>query len=627
MSREYIHDWFSRMAASSPADTIAIEAADRTLTYDALERASNRLANFLLASGAPRGTAVAILTEDVTQVLTAILAALKAGLVFVPLDPRTPARRLRALADETSLRWFVADAKAAPAIAAMTAGGPAPRVVFVDEVPGSLPDGIEPVRGYDAFTATDRPSVERAADDACYIYFTSGSTGRPKGISGRLKALDHYIRWETTTFGLGADARVSQLTTPSFDASLRDFFAPLAAGGTVCVPPPGTVLDAEQLVAWIDRQRITVVHCVPSVFRSILNEPLDATRFPALRHVLMAGEAILPADARKWFDIFGDRVQLVNLYGPSETTMTKFVHMLTPADADRRLIPIGKPMPGASAIVVDERGQPCPAGVVGEIYIRTPYRSLGYVNQPELTAAAFIPNPFGNDPADLVYKTGDLGRTLKDGTFELLGRRDFQVKVRGERIELGAIETVLRGHEAIADVAVVDRDDAAGSKYLCAYLVTRRDIPVADLRDHLAAELSAAMIPSAFVVLDAIPRLINGKVDRAALPVPDRDQARAAIAVEAPRNDVERRLAELFAEVLGVSRVGIHESFFDLGGHSLLATQLVSRIRRAFEIALPVRALFEAPTVAGIARHVDAVAWTSQKTAVAGSAAITELEI
>jgi acyl carrier protein len=216
---------------------------------------------------------------------------------------------------------------------------------------------------------------------------------------------------------------------------------------------------------------------------------------------------------------------------------------------------------------------------------------------------------------------------MKDGTFELLGRRDFQVKVRGERIELGAIETALRGHDAIADVAVVDRDDATGSKYLCAYLVSRREVPVADLREHLAADLSPAMIPSAFVVLDAIPRLINGKVDRAALPAPDLDQSRATVAFEAPRNPVETRLSELFADVLGVSRVGIHESFFDLGGHSLLATQLVSRIRRAFEIALPVRALFEAPTVAAIARHVDAVTWASQKPAVAGSAAVTELEI
>jgi amino acid adenylation domain-containing protein len=610
MTRESIHDWFSRVAASCE-HAVAIDTGDRQVSYGALEADSNRLANYLIASGTPRGAAVAILLDDVSQVIASVLACLKAGAVFVPLDPRTPERRLAALVEEVSIDRFVTETKYTPLVARIGGAAP-PHVTLLDSV--EMP-------------STARPSIERAPDDACYVYFTSGSTGRPKGIAGRLKAIDHYIRWETSTFGIGAGDRVSQLTTPSFDASLRDFFAPLAAGGTVCVPPPGTVLDAETLVEWIHRERINVLHCVPSVFRSILNEPLDASRFPALRHVLMAGEAILPADASKWFGTFGDRIKLVNLYGPSETTMTKFFHVVTPEDAHRRLIPIGKPMPGASAIVVDEHNNPCPAGVVGEIYIRTPYRSLGYFGRPDLTSAVFIPNPFGSDPTDLVYKTGDLGRLLKDGNFELIGRRDHQVKVRGERIELGAIETVLRAHEAIKDVVVIDREDASGTKYLCGYLVTSREVAVPELRDFLSAEVSAAAIPSAFVTLEAIPRLINGKVDRAALPIPDRDRARAEQTFEAPRTPVEERLAQLFADVLGVSRVGIHESFFDLGGHSLLATQLVSRIRRAFDTALPVRALFDTPTVAGIARHLDAAAWATQQPAAGAPAAVTELEL
>ena len=611
MTRESIHDWFSRVAAASE-QAIAIDTGDRQVTYSALEAQSNRLANILIAAGTPRHAPVAILLDDVSQVIAAVLASLKAGVVFVPLDPRTPERRLAALVEEVSIERFVTEAKYAPLVARI-AGAATPQLTLVEEI--------------DPSASSVRPAIERAPDDMCYVYFTSGSTGRPKGIAGRLKAIDHYIRWETGTFGLGPGDRVSQLTTPSFDASLRDFFAPLAVGGTVCVPPAGTVLDAETLVEWIHRERINVVHCVPSVFRSILNEPLDGSRFPALRHILMAGEAILPADASKWYGVFGERIKLVNLYGPSETTMTKFVHVVTPEDAHRRLIPIGKPMPGASALVVDEHNNPCPAGVVGEIYIRTPYRSLGYYGRPDLTSAVFMPNPFGSDPNDLIYKTGDLGRLLKDGSFELIGRRDYQVKVRGERIELGAIETALRAHEAIKDVVVVDREDANGTKYLCGYVVASREVAVPELRDFLAAELSAAAIPSAFMTLDTIPRLINGKVDRAALPIPDRDRARAEQAFAAPRTPVEEKLAQLFADVLGVSRVGIHESFFDLGGHSLLATQLVSRIRRGFEIALPVRALFETPTVAGIARHVDAAAWAAQKPAASASAAVTELEI
>ena len=628
MTRESIHDWVSRIAAAQ-GDAPAIDLGETTVTYATLEAQSNRLANFLLAAGAPRRATVAILAEDVSQVVTGILAALKAGLVFVPLDSRTPERRLRAMIEEVSIEWAIAEAKYAPLIGRIASPGTRVKTAFVDGDPAeAAPESVEPLDGFDVSSLTDRPVVPRDGDDLCYVYFTSGSTGRPKGIGGRLKAIDHFIRWEIGTFGIRPGDRVSQLTTPSFDASLRDFFAPLAAGGTICVPPSGTVLDAESLAAWIDRQRIALVHCVPSVFRSIVNETPDARRFAALRHVVMAGEAILPADARKWFDIFGDRIQLVNLYGPTETTMTKFFHPVTPADAERRLIPIGKPMPGASAIVVDERGAPCPAGVVGEIYIRTPYRSLGYYGREDLTAAVFVRNPFSADPSDLVYKTGDLGRMLKDGCFELIGRRDHQVKVRGERVELGAIEAALRNHPAVKDVVVVDRDDSTGTKYLCAYVVTSSGTPVAELRDHLAGEFPSAMVPSVFVALESLPRLINGKVDRAALPVPDRDRARAEAAVESPRTPVEERLAALFAEVLGVSRVGVHESFFELGGHSLLATQLVSRVRRAFEVPLAVRALFDAPTVAGIARHVEAAMWTRAKpAAAAGASARTELEI
>jgi amino acid adenylation domain-containing protein len=626
MTRESIHDWVTRVAAER-GEAIAIDAGTRRMTYAELEARSNRLAGFLLASGAPRGTRLGILTGDVIEVIATVLAALKAGLVFVPFDPRTPERRLRSLIEEVSVGWIAADSALAPVVSAV-APADKPTVLFFD---GSsrTDERFETLTGFERWTSTERPAVTREPDDLCYVYFTSGSTGHPKGIAGRLKAIDHFVRWEIAQCGLQPGVRVSQLTTPSFDASLRDFFTPLAAGGTVCVPPPGTVLDAEQLVEWIDAQQINLVHCVPSVFRSMLNEGLTAARFSALRHVVMAGEAILAADAQRWFEIFGSRISLVNLYGPSETTMTKFFHVVTQADADRRLIPIGKPMPGASGLVVDDNGKPCPAGVVGEIYIRTPYRSLGYFGREELTRAVFIPNPFAHDPNDLVYKTGDLGRMLKDGTFELVGRRDHQVKIRGERVELGAIETALRSLPAVKDVAVVDRDDATGTKYLCAYVVLADGTAPAALRDALASEFPSAMVPSVFVALEALPRLINGKIDRAALPVPDQNAARSEVAFEAPRNPVEERLAALFAEVLGVTRVGIRESFFELGGHSLLATQLVSRIRRTFEIGLPVRALFDAPTVAALAEHVDVLRWAAAAPAAAGPlpGGVTEIEL
>ena len=629
MNPRRVHEWFADRAAASP-ERIAIEYQTVRLTYADLERRACRLANFLIEAGARRGSRVGILAGGPPDVVASILAALKAGLVFVPLDPRSPDAQLQAMASEASVEWLIVDAAFAGKAVAVAAASPVPvRAVCLDSdtaLASATGMTAEPFAGYANDAAV---AVDRAPDDCCYIYFTSGSTGRPKGIAGRLKAIDHFIAWEIRTFGIQEGVRVSQLTTPSFDASLRDFFLPLCAGGTICAPDsPDVKLDSARLLQWLDEARINVVHCVPSVFRAMLNEGLDPSALASLEHVLLAGEAILPSDVRRWTDVYGDRIRLVNLYGPSETTMTKFFHVVTRADAERSSVPIGVPMDGASALIVDEKGRPCPRGAVGEIWIRTPYRSLGYFNRPELTTEAFIPNPFGSDPNDLIYKTGDLARTLTSGAFELVGRKDHQVKIRGERVELGAIEAALRRHPAVVDAVVVDREDAGGIKYLSAYVVLQGDAPAADLRALLAKDLSPAMVPSSFTTLERLPRLLNGKVDRRALPADDAVPQSAAV-YEPPRNEVESSVAALFAEVLARPRIGIRENFFELGGHSLLATQLVSRIRKAFKVDLPVRSLFDAPTVAAIAEHVDVLRWAAAPAAAAGPLpeGVAELEL
>jgi amino acid adenylation domain-containing protein len=615
MNPRRVHEWFADRAAGSPERT-AIEYQTLRLTYAELERRACRLANFLIESGALRGSRLAILAGSPPEVVTSILAALKAGLVFVPLDPRSPDAQLQSLASEASIEWLIVEAAYAAKARAVAGASSAPlRCVCLDSDTALATDAgitVEPFGGYRNAAPV---SIERPADDCAYIYFTSGSTGRPKGIAGRLKAIDHYIAWEMRTFSVPEGVRVSQLTTPSFDASLRDFFLPLCAGGTICAPDsPDLKLDSARLLRWLDDERINLVHCVPSVFRAMLNEGLDPDALRSLRHVLLAGEAILPSDVRRWTDAYGDRVQLVNLYGPSETTMTKFFHVVTRADADRSSVPIGVPMDGTSALVVDERGRPCPRGAVGEIWIRTPYRTLGYFNRPELTAEAFIPNPFGSDPNDLIYKTGDLARTLTNGAFELVGRKDHQVKIRGERVELGAVEAALRRHPAVADAVVVDREDAGGIKYLSAYVVMKGAEAV-DLRAFLGKDLPPSMVPSSFTTMEQLPRLLNGKVDRRALPIEDAASTVSA-AYEPPRTELETSVAALFAEVLARPRIGIRENFFELGGHSLLATQLVSRIRKAFRVDLPVRSLFDAPTVAAIAEHVDVLRWAAAPAAV-----------
>ncbi|HEY2389798.1 MAG TPA: amino acid adenylation domain-containing protein, partial [Candidatus Angelobacter sp.] len=311
-----------------------------------------------------------------------------------------------------------------------------------------------------------------------------------------------------------------------------------------------------------------------------------------------------PADVRRWMEVFGERIGLVNLYGPTETTVTKLYHFVQAEDRERTSIPIGKPMPGAAAMVVNSADLPCPAGVAGEIYIRTPYRSLGYHGEPKLTREAFIQNPFSQDPNDIVYKTGDYGRLLKDGSLEFLGRRDHQVKIRGVRVELGEVENQLRQHPAVKDVAVVDREDGAGNKYLCAYVVMAEGQGTSQLREHLSSHLPEFMVPSAYMAMQELPRTLNGKIDRKSLPSLE-ETHREKKNENRARTAVEEIIAGIWGQVLHLPHVGVEESFFELGGHSLLATQIISRIRESLHVDLPLRALFEDPTVAALAGRVE----------------------
>ena len=317
--------------------------------------------------------------------------------------------------------------------------------------------------------------------------------------------------------------------------------------------------------------------------------------------MLLAGEPLLPADVRRGCAVFGERIRLINLYGPSETTMVKFFYPVRPEDGAAPFVPIGQPMPGARAVVVDQNGQVCQPGKVGEIYIRTPYRALGYFNQPQLTSEVFIQNPWSDRPDDIVYKTGDLGRVREDGNFEFLGRRDHQVKVRGVRIELAPIEDLLRSHAQVADAVVAACDDPQGSKFLCAYVVLKGKVAPASLAEFLRPRLPEAMVPTAFVELETLPRTLSGKVNRRALPEPGALLGRDYVA---PRTPVEHDLCDIFSQLLAVPRVGIHDSFFDLGGHSLSATLLLSRIRSRLGVEVPLRQVFRTPTVEQIALAV-----------------------
>jgi acyl-coenzyme A synthetase/AMP-(fatty) acid ligase/acyl carrier protein len=427
------------------------------------------------------------------------------------------------------------------------------------------------------------------------------------------KGLSHFIQWQRQTFAIGPPDRGAQLTGLSFDVVLRDIFLPLSSGATLCLPTAEDELGPERILGWLERERITLLHTVPSLAQSWLVRLPPGIALPALRWVFMAGEPLTGSLVRRWREAFQGTGQIVNLYGPTETTLAKCFYLLPP-DIPAGVQPVGRPLPETQALVLSEHNQCCGVGEPGEIVLRTPFRTLGYINAPAENRQRFVKNPFRNDARDLLYHTGDAGRYRPDGSLEILGRLDFQIKIRGIRIEPGEIEALLSQHPAIWQSVVVAHQEPAGDKRLVAYLVPRPgQVPTpAELRHFLAEKLPEAMIPSTFVKLTALPLTPNGKVNRQALPAPDRIAPEQARTFVAPRNPTEEALAEIWAGILGLAQVGALDNFFELGGHSLLATQVISRLRDIFRVNLPVRSLFESPTIATLAQHLETLQWASQ---------------
>ena len=568
-----IRQWMQSEAAQAGSHP-AIEYGTQFVGRDELQKRTNYLAARLLKSGAKKGDLVAILTKDRLELACALIAILKAGCGFVPLDPNLPDERLNVLMEESDPRLLFADRDLARRL--------------------SMSDSILIDLESAGTGSSDRPAewihIERNSNDPCSLYFTSGSTGKPKAIAGRLSAIEHFIDWEIRTLRLGRGVRVSQLTGVGFDAYLRDLFVPLCADGTLCIPVDSEITkDTHKLIGWLEEERIEVVHCVPTVLRALLQEASDG-KLKALRYVLVAGEPLLPADVQRWYSVMPHNTQLINLYGATETTMTKFVYMVRPEDAQRRSIPIGRPIPGATAMIVDRTGKPCAEGLVGEIWIRTSHRSLGYYRKADLTAEKFIQNPFSEDPTDLVYRTGDLGRIGENGEFEFIGRTDGLIKLRGNRIELSEIESALL-REGVKQAAAIVADER-----IIAYVTGEED--GRSLRARLRKTLPDYMVPSAVFVLPSLPLSSNGKIDRKMLPRPEFNRVTA---YQAPRTPDELLLCALFVEALGIERVGLNDNFFELGGHSFLAARLVSRIRAVLGVDLAIQTLFEHPTVSELA--------------------------
>ncbi|GAB3352639.1 amino acid adenylation domain-containing protein [Lysobacter tyrosinilyticus] len=594
---------FCDIVDSSPSvPAVSWQGVDTS--YRELDDLSSQVANALIAGGALPGSIVVLLLNNPVDQIAATLGCLKAGCVFASLDVSHPTKRLQQMLEVVDARWTILEGSTRDMLSDLLGTRACATASIVMGEDQSRDEGaIEHARtSYVAGQDARRVLVPTQPDDPCYIYFTSGSTGTPKAILGRIRGLAHFILWEIEAFRLGPGSRVSQLTGPSFDVYLRDVFSPLCSGGTVCIPP-SRLMEPVLLKHWLDQARITLVHCVPSLFRLLLKQDLAPENFPALEFVLLAGESLAPADANAWIGCFGERIRLINLYGPTETTLAKFFHRLPATPVADTFVPIGMPIPGAHALLLDENLVPCAQGKLGEIFIRTPYRTLGYYNAPDLTAAVFIPNPFSTDPRDLLYRTGDLAEVLPDGNFRFAGRKDFQVKIRGNRVELSEIEARLREYQGVSETAVLARADRPGDIQLVAYYVPRSGVGVSpqELRRHLADRLPAYMVPALYVALDGLPLGTNGKLDRGALPAPKPGRPELAVMYAPPVSADEKLICEAFATALGIDPVGREDNFFELGGNSLLAMNALAQIQKTAAKAIPATLIFQNPTPASLA--------------------------
>jgi amino acid adenylation domain-containing protein len=584
-----------RQWSEGPGRT-AIRQLGQEWSYRDLDHASGRIAAGVIRLGQPAGSVVAVLGPRSFGLIAGMVAVWRAGCQVLTLDLQLPVERRRVMIQEAGVSGIIvvrepgADIALAPVEAAL--GLPVVEV---------LPDGEFPGPGGSG-NGENTPHDRQPLGEAAYLFFTSGTTGVPKAVRGSHSGLGHFLAWQRTTFGLGPGDRAAQLTGLSFDVVLRDIFTPLTAGATLCLPGSAEGHLGGPLMEWLEEERVTLLHVVPSLAQAWLEQAPEAKSRNALRLTFFAGEPLTAALVRRWRQVFPS-TRILNLYGPTETTLAKCFHEVL-GEPDPGIQPVGRPQPETQAWVLNEAGVRCGVGEPGEIVIRTPFRSLGYSNSPEETARKFVPNPFREDPDDRVYFTGDRGRFRADGALEILGRKDSQVKIRGVRIELNEVTAALAAHPDVLSAVVIAREDEPGRKFLAGYVVPRvegGDL-ASKLMAHLRRLLPAAFVPEAIAVLKALPLTPNGKVDRKALPAPLRP-VRTATVVE-PRTLTERQVTDLMRELLKDGTLGPEDNFFEAGGHSLLALQWLAGIRKLLGVEVPLRFLFERPTAAALARAV-----------------------
>jgi len=588
---------------------IAVACEDEQITYDELNRQAGGLARLLCDKGAMPDVIVAVLARRGIRLLTSILGVLKTGRAYLPLDPAHPAQRHKLILQQSSTgivlieREFVAVLQSA-----LDKMEPEdwPEVIVLEDVG-------EPDQNAQDFTSPN------ASDNLAYVIYTSGSTGAPKGVMIHQLGMLNHIWANIDALQLTGKDILAQTASQCFDISVWQFLTPLIMGGRVQILPDDVTKDPAVLLGDVDRRGITIFESVPSLLQVAISEAIKQGRkkpgLRSLRWMLPTGEEVKAAFCSEWFEHY-PTIPLMNAYGPSECSDDVTLEPIyEPPGADVRRISIGRPVGNVELCILDKYLRPTPAGVAGELCIRGIAVGRGYLGLPDKTVMAFVPDPFSAQPGQRMYRSGDRCRYLADGRIEFLGRLDHQVKVRGFRIELGEIESVLRQHPEVMEATVIVREDAARDPRLVGYVVWKNANSSAggELKDYLKQHLPDYMVPSTYVVLDAMPLSRNGKIDRNALPAPDEyNLAGESVDYVEPQTEIEQEIAQIWKELLGVQRVGLYDDFFDLGGHSLLVAQLLSRLRDRLQVEVPLKTFFESSTVAANAATVMAVRWATQ---------------
>ena len=578
---ECLQRMFEAQAARTP-DAVAVVCGERKMSYRELDTAANVLARRLRALGIGPERVVGLCAERSIEMVVGLLAILKAGGVYLPLEPEYPDERLAYMLADSGASVLQAQPELAPRFANYTGT-------------------IVPLDAQTEATEHDRlPLTEVTPENLAYLIYTSGSTGRPKGVQVTHASACNHLRWRQRAYPLSDSDSFLQKASIGFDISVWEIFAPLVAGARLVLGEPGGQRDSAYLARLIAKERITVAHFHPALLRAVLQEP-DAARWTSLRQVFCGGETLPRETQRLFFDTV--RAELCHQYGPTETTIDVAAWDCAPDDT-RAVIPIGRPVSNTQLYVLDESMRPAPVGLPGELHVGGLALARAYLNRPRLTAERFVPDPFSSEPGARLYRTGDRARLLSDGAVQFLGRVDGQVKVRGYRVELGEIEAALASYPGVRESAAAVHADASGARRLIGYVVARgeRQPTTSELREHLKQRLPEYMVPSFFVTLDALPVTPNGKLDRRRLP---EAEPLTSDVSEMPRGPAEEAMAAIWSEVLGATVMGARTNFFDLGGHSLLATRMMARVREVFGVEVELRSLFEEPTVEGLSRVVE----------------------